>query len=190
VSERRADVLAALGREDEAVKQQQEAATLPEDGSSNTSQAINLAGQLNAQGHPKDALALLEKVTSMSAYGRMAFEETRACAYAQLDDKTKYDESMAYLNAHKADGPMLPMEAALCAKDLDGTAKAEIALLADPDTRLDILLWLQKFVGPNASEAAQNDDDSIWGKVQKRADVQAAVEKVGRVMRFPIWYVQ
>jgi tetratricopeptide (TPR) repeat protein len=189
VKERRGEVLSILGRDDEATKERQDAAALPENGTSNASQALNLAGAMNRRGRPKDALALLEKVTAVSPYGRMVYEMTRACAYAQLGDKAKYAESMSYLKAHSSDGPMMPMDAAVCAKDLDGAASAEIALLLDPDTRLDILLELQEFVGPDPSEST-SDDDSTWGKVQKRADVRAAIDKVGRVKRIPIWLVR
>lgn len=187
VTERRGALLVKLGRADDDVAQREEAAALPEQGDGNVSQTLNLAQKLNNLGRPREALATLKKVpsTQMSGYGRMVYEKERACAYAQLKDQENLSGAMLYLKKNATEAPQIAMHAYICAKDEDGLAAEMIAMLDNPDTRLDMLFQLQDFRGPKGS--APDDAEDEWElKVQGRADVQAAIARTGRVQNFPI----
>ncbi len=189
--ELRGTLLALLGRTDAAVAERERAAALPENGTSNVSQTLNLAGKLDKLGRPREALAVLHRLsaTNMSPYGRMVLESDRACAYAQLKDEENFAGAMQYLRAHAADAPLAPMRVLIFAKDENGVAKAIISLLEDPATRLQMLFELQDFVGPK-NDAAKGDTKGFLAKVLARGEVQAAIEKVGRVQTFPIRLVR
>jgi tetratricopeptide (TPR) repeat protein len=187
VTERRGALLVKLGRKDDDVAERQQAAALPERGTDNVSQTLNLAQKLNNLGRPREALATLKKVpsTQMSGYGRMAYEAQRACAYAQLKDKENFSGAMLYLKKNAVEAPQVTMQAYTCAKDEDGLAAEMIVMLDNPDTRLNMLFELQDFRGPKGSALDDAEDD--WAlKVQRRADVQAAIARTGRVQNFPI----
>jgi len=181
----RARVLDDLGRFDEALAQRIPSAKLQEDGTANVSQAINLADDYDALERPGDALAALRDLGGTSLYGSMAMQEARACAYAQLGDAANLRGSMDYLKAHAADGPQPLLNARLCAGDLDGAAGQVIAALADPSNRMDMLYRLQDFaVPPLAPHDAKMHD--AWIALRGRADVQAAIAKVGRIASYRV----
>ena len=204
VTERRGKVLARLGRDDESLREREKAAAIPEFGTANVNQALNLADKMNGLGRPQDALALLQKVPAaqMSPYGQMIYQRNRACAYALLKDTENAADALAYLKSHSADGPTVPLDALMCMHDLDGAAAEIIARLGDPDSRLDMLFDLQNFCGPKPaqgtpdtkpelkSESTPDTKEDDWTKVSERPDVQAAIAKVGRVKTFPILLVR
>ncbi|MDR3513795.1 MAG: DUF3857 domain-containing protein [Caulobacteraceae bacterium] len=186
--ETRSGALLMLGRTDEAVKAQQRAAAHAEHGGSNVSQTLDLAGRLNGLGRPQDALDAIDEFdpTNASPFGLMVWQETQACAYAQLNDKGKLTTAMAYLHAHAKDGPRLVESAQLCADDADGVAKTIIDALHDPDTRAAALAGLQDYADSPGVTAWNLKLLERWKAVRSRPDVQAAIAKVGRIESYPI----
>lgn len=186
--ESRAEALQMLGRVDEAVKAQERAAAHTEHGGSNVSQTLDLAERLNGLGRPQDALDAIEDFdpTNASPFGLMVWQQTQACAYAQLNDKTKLAAAMAYLHAHAKDGPRSIESAQLCADDADGVAKTIIDALHDPDTRAATLAALQDYVEDPGVGAWGLQLLNRWKAVRARPDVQAAIAKVGRIESYPI----
>jgi len=186
VLDARARALAALGRFDEALSVRVAAAKLDEDGGVNVSQAINLADAYDDFGRPHEALAATETIGGLSGYGAMAYQKTRACAFAQLGDKDGLAQSLAYMRAHEAASASQLLDAELCAGNMDEAAAAVIRLLANPGARGDIIGELQDFkdlpTPPQAAEMRKR-----WRALAERPDVAAEVAKYGRVLSWPIY---
>jgi tetratricopeptide (TPR) repeat protein len=186
----RARALLSLDRADEGIAQYVQASHLSEDGSTNVSQTINLADTYYSLGRPKEALSVLADFKGeTSPYGKMAFEEARACAYAQLNDAANLANSVAYLKAHSADAPGVMIGIYICMGDLDGAAAALIAQLNDPD-QVSATLWkLQTYAEPRLAVRKSEFERTVEARMdalRARADVQAAVAKVGRIEHLPV----
>lgn len=185
----RADALLSLNRIDEGIAQYVEAAHSSEYGNTNVSQTINLADMYFTLGRPKEALATLANFKGKaSPYGQMAFEEARACSYGQLHDTANLASSMAYLRAHSADAPGVMIDALMCAGDIEGAANAIVSQLNDPDQRSATLLRLQIFADPRHPATKSDFERTMEAgldALRARADVQAAVAKVGRIEHLP-----
>lgn len=182
-------ILLALGRSDEAIAALEKGAALKEHGEINVSQAINLAGVYYAHGRPTDALKAVAalKSSDVSAYGRMALEEVRACAYVLLGDRKSAAEPLAYVKAHVRDGSGPFVRAMLCTGDEDALAAEVIAQLADPERRAGMLSLLQDYPpDPHASETDRKLHE-VWLAVRRRGDVTAALAKVGRSSSYKLY---
>ena len=185
--------LKTLGREDEAVDELRHAARRPEDGKVNVSQSINLSDLYNELGRPKDALDEVAELNSapMSAYGRMALTDARACAYAQLNDVVRLAKTMAYMKDHASDGARAYLDALLCANDLDGAAKLIIAELKAPERRMAMLELLQNYDEPTHMAGPGRALHHRMLAVRDRTDVRAEIADVGRIERYHLqspWY--
>lgn len=179
--EQRANALRALGRSDKARRASRRAAKAEENGGDNVSQAINYAGELEADEKPREALAMLENLGDTSPYGDMWVAATRACAYEQLRDTVRRDEALAYLAANEVENPAARARALLCADKQDDVAQLYIRRLANSAQRMDALLALQTY--PAAAEPGRTRRALILSRmaaVTARADVRAAVLSVGR----------
>lgn len=181
----RARVLERLGRFDEALAMREAAAKLDENGGANVSQAINLADIDVDLNHPQEALDAMAKLGRMSGYGQMAFEQTRTCAYAELGDKTAMAASLAFVQAHADDAPSLAVQADLCAGDMDDAARLTIKLLAAPGQRGSVLSSLQDYRDSPTPPHAQAMHAAMLA-LRARPDVAAAIDKVGRILRWDL----
>jgi tetratricopeptide (TPR) repeat protein len=188
-----ARILSKLGRWDEAVKAQSaalEAARIH--GSDNLSQQINLGVMHYMMGKPADALEALDgsgdlsdPKSGLSDYGRMAAEAVRVCAYEQLGDSEKREQSLAYIREHALDGYVAVKEALLCAGDLDGLAQVIIEHLEDPLRRNEILRDLQVYYPvPNLTPFGQTIEERFQA-LRDRQDVREAAGKVGSILSWP-----
>lgn len=171
-----------LGREDEAVAMEIEAAKSA--GDDTVSHVINLAELYDSLGRPNDALATIEAMKGgASAYGRMQAELVHVMTYAQLGDAAKLKTSLDYMKAHEADAPGSLTEALLATNDLDALAANYLRRLADPDQRLVALSELQRWGEP----AHRTVMDKLWAErtetLRNRPDIKAAVDQVGRINR-------
>jgi hypothetical protein len=184
--------LMELGRDDEALSLAIEASGDKEEGGDNVSQVINLAGIYDDLGRPKDALDTLTRLKGAanllkggaSPYGLMQAESVRAIAYVQLGDKQGLATSMAYLKSHEADAPGALFEPMMWAGDLDAVAAIYIDRLNDPEQRLAALGDLQEFAQPLHPTPAGVTLHQRWDALRARADMQAAIAKVGRINRY------
>jgi hypothetical protein len=187
----RSNALFGLGHTDESIGYMSEAARQPESGAmQNVSQAINLADLYNELGRPKDALVAVSglnlETPAASPYGRMALMEARGCAYAQLQDKENLDLSLTYLRAHVLDGKTPYLNTLICASDLNAAASELIDLVADPATRTEALAMVQPRVIHGEGTAIDRQIAERWTNLRNRADVRAAVEKVGHILGKPL----
>lgn len=184
----RARVLKKMGRFDDALaalKQGRDVAQAA--GNDVVSQKINLSDELNAAGHPKEALEEIKTFDPKGAspYGVMSASEARACAYAQLGDTDHVKAEIEYMKAHAKDRPGPLQSALLCAGDLDALAGETIGQLDDPDERNAALIDVQTYLLPAQMTAWQKTMHDRYIALLKRPDVKSAIDKYGFVRSYP-----
>lgn len=159
---------------------------MTESGGMNVSQVLNLGQFLCQRGRPEEALAAIGLVGEMSGYGRMVQASIEHCAAVQQNDTAAARRALGYLHQHREDSRELWIWALVEADRMDDAAKALIAALAAPDTRGDMLAAVQDYREP-APLPAFVPVQERWRALLARDDVRAAVEKVGRIERQPIY---
>lgn len=180
-------LLYGLGRTAEGRAALSRAAGLEEHGEPNVSNIINLGGYLVDEGRAAEAMALIPRIGTPSPYGQAWIEAIRSCAGAQLEDEKLRKAGLDYLKSHEADNPAAYSRALLCSNDVDGAAALMIRRLADEDQRAGALLVLQIRQESKKGELpfARTMQDR-HATLRDRADVRAAVDKVGRIERIPL----
>ena len=165
------------GRWDEAVMQLIEAAR---DG--DVTQILNLANLYCALDRPQEALAIIGPLvpSRTSAYGAMQVEAIKLQAAVELADHEQTSRSLAYLRAHRADAPRAYLYALIVAKQWDQAARFLISMLDDGELRQSILADIQGYPATPDSPT-ELEIEAQWRSVIARKEVQAAIQKVGRV---------
>ncbi|HVI57945.1 MAG TPA: hypothetical protein VM619_03600 [Luteimonas sp.] len=183
----RAIAMRRLGRTDEALGELVRASGLDENGETNVSQVLNLAQFQCSLGRPRDALATLARVgENMSDYGRMVRAAAQQCAALAVSDAAMAGQAMAYLRAHRDDARPIFLVGLVRANRMDEAAATLVALLDSEDGREDILLRLQDYREP-APLPGDAEAERHWQALVARADVQAAIARVGRVHHYDLW---
>jgi len=177
----RAHALQGLGRWQEAVNQLADA-QLEGD---LVSQAINLGTLYCELDRPYDALNVIAHVTQVSPYGRMQLEAVRLAAAVELNDVEATDRALGFLREHWEDAPATLTWALVETRRTDEAANVLIRRLENPGLREEALLALQDYADKPAT-ARMRELHALWKTMAARADVQAAVAKVGRVEHFDI----
>ncbi len=184
----RAHALTGLNRWEEAVLQLETANHLPENGSDNVSQAINLAELNNDVERPDQALVILNRVKGpLSPYGAAAAALERVRANVQLREEGEVAASLKFLSDHREDSLKLYQLALSDAGELDAAAQLMIERLTNPETRLEALDTVQHFA-ESPSTPVTAAEDARWEAVLARPEVRAAIEKVGRIETFSLRY--
>lgn len=183
----RAIALRRLGRIDDAVALMERIRDDPENGRPNVSQTINL-GMFHCQiGRPRDALAGIARIddAGMSDYGRTQFASVRLCAAVALGDRGLQRTAFDFIRAHRADSQATWLDALLLLGRIDDAAKLYLKRLASEEERSDALLEFQDTVRPEPLPG-----DLAWRAADRavlaRADVRAAIERVGRIERHDV----
>lgn len=185
IMDNRARALRGLGRYDEAVEQLERAARRPENGHVNVSNAINLGVIYCQLDRPDDALRAIEEVRDVSPYGRMQLEGVRQCAALGKGDAKTAQAAIAYLREHRKDAEGSYDEALLQANQLEAAAVLLIERLNSSEKRGKALLEIQDWVRPNGTPRGR-ELHRRWLQLLQRADVKAAIEKVGRIESQPL----
>jgi tetratricopeptide (TPR) repeat protein len=181
----RADALYDLGDFEGSVEFLKKAAAPGPGGAVTVSQAINLAGVLNAVGRPDEAVSTLapfdtpEAKAATSPYGLMWVAAERACAYYALNQVDKAEASRAFTRDHATDNQGAVIKAGVCANDLDYVAATFIQRLETADGRAEALFQLSDFRMAKLTQV----DVVMAARMQTlkaRPDVRAAVSKAGR----------
>jgi tetratricopeptide (TPR) repeat protein len=183
----RARALRATGRMSEALPLMRRNAKRPEKGAANTSQVIDLARVLVAQGQPREALDTIALVGETTPYGRMRVEGVRLRAALALKDKALAEQALKYLREHEVDAPATLQAALVETGRHDEAAKLLAQRLADPLRRGDALEGLQDYYEPPATKVVQQWRKQ-WKVFMARRDVRAAIDKVGRIERYPFLF--
>jgi hypothetical protein len=101
-------------------------------------------------------------------------------AAVQLADEKPIERSLQYLHMHRADAPNTYEEALVIANQLHRAARVLVAQLLDTSERQDALLGVQAFA-PTPGTPRDMEIDARHRAVMLRPEVQAAIQKVGRV---------
>jgi hypothetical protein len=117
----------------------------------------------------------------------MVLDQIRACSYAQLKDTPAAAKAFADIKRHEEDSPAITIETALCLGDFDEAAAVVIRELNDPLLRDDALNLLQDWTEPLVLSDEERGEQRKLFALRARPDVQAAIERVGRIKSFPIW---
>lgn len=173
------------GRWDEAERVEKLAARHPEHGGMNVSQLINLGTLYADLNQPDEAANIIIELGDMSPFGRMQLEAVKLRIAVEKNDDKAIAASMTYMREHRADDIRSWEDALLLRGQLDEAAALLIERLQDHGWRNGALIDMQHFAGVAATPVQKTIDDR-WGAITARPDVQAAMQKVGRVEEFHI----
>lgn len=173
------------GQWDKAVASEVLAARLPEHGGINVSQSINL-GELYAElGQPDNAASAIIQLGDLTPIGQMQLEGVKLRIAVDKHDEQSASAAMAYLRAHRAEEPDTLQDALLLRGELDEAAALLIERLEKPEWRTDALVDMQHYTDVALTPMEKTIHDR-WNTITARPDVQAALQKVGRVEKFSI----
>jgi hypothetical protein len=190
--DRRATLLTALGRTDEAIAAYKAGAEIGEYGF-NVSQVINLAGTYCDLGRPAEAIEVLTGFNPKHAspYGNMAAEEARVCAYAQLGDKPQLAKSLDFIRAHAGDAPGVAVEALLYAGEENEAAALALKFLGEEKNR-NLILTRLHHNKPPAKDPGMPFGTLMHARrdaLAKRPEIVQAVGTFGHILEIPLVYV-
>lgn len=186
LQEIRANALLSVGRVDEAVTEMEQAATLTHRGEANVSQVLDLGLMYCSLDRPDDALKVIAKVGEMSAYGSLVQHTVQLRAALLKQDEAAARRAFDYLRKHRTDGQEMYLDALIYTNRLDEAAKEMIRQLDNLETRGDTLLQLQQLREP-PTLPGQVAYEQRWQALKARADVQAAIARVGRVQQYALY---
>lgn len=173
------------GQWDKAVATEVLAARIPEHGGINVSQSINL-GELYAQlDQPDNAANAIIQLGDLSPVGQMQLEGVKLRIAVDRHDEPAASVAMTYLRAHRAEEPDTLQDALLLRGGLDEAAALLIERLENPEWRTGALVAMQHYTSVVETPVEKTIHDR-WNTVIARPDVQAALQKVGRVEKFDI----
>ena len=171
------------GRWDDAVQVEVLAARRPEHGGMNVSQLINLGGLYADLGLPDKAADTIVELGNMSPFGRMQLESVKLRIAVAKNDAAAIAAAMNYLREHRADAIATWEDALLFRGKLDEAASLLVERLQNPAWRNAALVDMQHYADVTETPTEKLIRDR-WNTVTARPDVQAAMQKVGRVERF------
>lgn len=173
------------GQWDKAIATEVLAARIPEQGGINVSQSINL-GELYAElDQPDNAATAIIQLGDLSPIGQMQLEGVKLRIAVDRHDEPAASAAMAYLRAHRAEEPDTLQDALLLRGELDEAAALLIERLENPEWRTDALVDMQHYADVARTPMEKTIHDR-WNTVTARPDVQAVLQKVGRVEKFAI----
>lgn len=163
------------------------AAAFHEEGAANVSQQLNLASWQASLLRPREALETLEKTGSnLSPYGEAVQQWVRFFAYRQLGDMAQAATAQRWLEDHKDIAEDYVVETLLEDNALDQAAAHLVARLRSTEHRSEALMSMQQLLTvPSLPGDAERDHR--WRQVVARADVQAALDAVGRSEHHPLF---
>ncbi|HEY0314543.1 MAG TPA: hypothetical protein VGC56_18865 [Allosphingosinicella sp.] len=177
----------ALGLYDDAAKAFVIGAALPEQGSANVSQIINLAHLQVRFGHPEEALKTLapfdDPARKASPYGILEMHLARGCANAAAHHDEAAAADIAFARAHPDDHPEALGLLDLCVGRMDDAAAFFIRGLEDPNRRVRMLQTLSDY-DPSPATLPPSFGAKL-AMLKTRADVKAAIAKAGGIRRIP-----
>ena len=183
----RAHALFGLGRWDAAISQERVASDLAENRGANVSQVINLAWMYALTGKPEESLSTLERLRpgSSSTYGDMQAQGVRVIAAVQLHDIAAVEGALAFMRQHPDTAAGTLEEALIAAGRDDEAAQLLISRLDDDHRRTEALQAVQEY-GNGVRPTVESELHRHWKAIVDRADVQAAIARVGRTGHYPV----
>ncbi len=169
----KAELLANLGRSADAKAAYADgAAKLTDDKKVNLQ--LSWMNYLTDGGDEKAGLALAGTITLTSGDSYMAeaasLTSNLACAYGYAGDEPSFAQAADALAAV----PMMRVKPYLCAGDVEGAARDLIVAMADPDSRDQVILFMQDGLPPIAFGPRDQAYVAALAALKKRPDVLAA----------------
>jgi hypothetical protein len=121
----------------------------------------------------------------LSASGKMALHGNRACAFAALHNDATAGKEMDYVKSNEKDGWQSVVRGSVCTNDLDTAADVMIRHLNQPNP-IDALTYVQEYEPPDIKTPAMVEYSERYKTMTSRADVQAAIDKAGRILPTPL----
>lgn len=180
--------LRRLGRVDDAVAAARLADAVGAIGPDSAEHRMNLAFMLSVTGHERESDTLLAGMDGLSPFGLAARAYLTFVHARENGDPAAAAAARAEIVAHHGDAPQLYLELLIEEGDMDAAAAALISQLQSAEDRTDALLSVQEMrVYP--SLPAERVTDQRWRELKQRADVRAAINRVGRVERYPLYSI-
>lgn len=107
----------------------------------------------------------------------------RLDAAIQLGDSEQTEKWLGFMKEHRMDAPRAYEDALLLTNDVETAAKWLIERLKDRDQRSAALLSVQGYAVPSET-ARQAELRKRRAALLARADVQAEIQKVGRIEKY------
>jgi hypothetical protein len=149
---------------------------------------MNLAFMLSATGHERESDTLLAGMDGLSPFGLAARAYLTFVHARENNDLAAAAAARAEIVSHRKDAPQIHMELLIEEGDMEAAAAALISQLESAEDRTDALLSLQDMrVYP--SLPAERVADERWRELKQRADVRAAINRVGRIERYPLYSI-
>lgn len=180
----RAIALRRLGRIQEAVDELARASQLEEDGMPNVSQKLNLGDLMCGLERPDAALRAIAETGPLSDVGQNFTHLIRYCVALQQGRDDDAGRSLDYLRTHSSVDPGALVEALMRGGHVDEAARRVIELLDGRAYRGQTLEWMQDFNHPEPLPGNAGLSDTRRALLL-RDDVRAAIERVGRIERYP-----
>lgn len=183
----RSRALRRLGKPDDALAAQLLALRMTDPQGDTVSQNLNLANLYVALDRPLKAREVMQGVgDNMSAYGASTQALIELRAALQLKDAAAAQRARERLLANRALTPDHYREGLLVDHRMDEAAASLLEQLADPMERGTALFDLQD-VRRAPVLPADAELHASWEELKQRADVQAAVNRVGRIDTYPLF---
>jgi beta-barrel assembly-enhancing protease len=175
-----------LGRPEEAVVTQVAAARVADPDVDGVSQALNLAHMYASLHRPALARQTIASLTQLSRYGEGERDAIALRTALQLNDATAAQSAREALQTQRVDNPSLYLYTLVIDDRMDEAASLLIQQLHDPMERNSTLLHLQELreYPPLPADTAIV---ARWNALKQRDDVQAAIRRVGRIERYPLY---
>ncbi|WP_079220458.1 MULTISPECIES: hypothetical protein [Stenotrophomonas] len=166
----------------EAARLAQQVGTLTQEHAEHT---LNLASMLSITGHKEESQQVLASVDDLSPYGQAVRAYLQFTSALDRADTATADQARATIIGLRDEAALIHREMLIDDGDLDGAAAVLIAQLESTEERSSTLLSLQDMrVYPSLPAEAQSDER--WRALKKRADVQAAIARVGRIEQYAL----
>lgn len=174
-----------LGRSDEAI-QTQELATRMAAADDDAEQKLRLAVGYLALHRPALARQAVKDLGGMTGHGEAIVQLIQLHAALQLNDAKALQQAHDGLAAVRKAAPTYTMMGLVADNRLDDAAALLAERLADPEERGLALLEVQD-LRHWPLLPAEEEFFARWTRFTARADVLAAVNKVGRIERYPLF---
>lgn len=184
--DKRAVALLRLGRVDDAVNAGLLSVRMADPAEDPVSQRLNLARLYVGLHRPALARQTIDDLPNLSPFGKGFSDLIALRAALQLKDTAAAEAARERLLVQREENPMLYREALLLDNRMDDAAASLIQQLADPVLRMDALFDLQDLRDtPPLPESVALE--ARYRELKQRADVQAAVRRVGRIDAYPLF---
>lgn len=188
----RADILWKIGQRQDALAQLQEArVTFAPADAAHLDQTINLAHYYARIGQSARAIEAVDDLDNLSEFGEMNVRYVRLMAAVYDGNSDTIYQMLQAMERNRDHSLYYYQRALIMAGRIDEAADLLLERLANEETRVGALVEMQIYLDDQVSADAAPLDIRYAEQKQlllARADVQEAIQSVGRVQSYPIWF--